>query len=282
MTGHGAATTGRAAGRTGHGGSGVDLEQEVSVARAAAAAAGEGIARLASGARESWDKAEDSPVTLADLEANRRILDTLREAFPDDAILSEETADVRSRLSAERVWIVDPLDGTKEFIAGIPEFAVSIALALRGEPVVGVVLQPLTRECFFAAQGRGAWLGEERLRVSPLAVLADCQVLSSRSEMKRGQLDPYESWFREIRPVGSVALKLALIAAGRGDLWISAAPKSEWDVCAGDLLVREAGGRFETLAEGPRRYNQAQVLLQPMMLAGSPALLQAFRERADS
>lgn len=258
----------------------MDLERELSVARAAAAAAGEVIARHSSGDRESWDKAEDSPVTQADLEANRQILERIREAFPGDSILSEETADAPSRLSAERVWIVDPLDGTKEFIAGIPEFAVSIALALRGNPVIGVIFQPLTRECFFGARGHGAWLDGQRLRISPVARLADCQVLSSRSELERGQMARYQSWFREITPVGSVALKLALIAAGRGDLWISAAPKSEWDVCAGDLLVREAGGSFEELSEGPRRYNQSQVLLQPLMMAGSAALLREFRERA--
>ena len=85
-----------------------------------------------------------------------------------------------------------------------------------------------------------------------------------------------------VRPIGSVALKLALIAAGRGDLWISAAPKNEWDVCAGDLLVREAGGTFVTLAQGERIYNQADTLLQPLMAAGPNQLVAAFRERSKS
>ncbi len=93
-------------------------------------------------------------------------------------------------------------------------------------------------------------------------------------------MEPYVGWFRELRPVGSVALKLAWIAAGRGDLWISAAPKSEWDVCAGDLLVREAGGRFVTLAEGSRAYNQEDVLLRPPMAAGSPVLVEALEKRS--
>ncbi len=93
-------------------------------------------------------------------------------------------------------------------------------------------------------------------------------------------MEPYAGWFRELRPIGSVALKLAWIAAGRGDLWISAAPKSEWDVCAGDLLVREAGGRFGTLAEGSRTYNQKDVLLRPPMAAGSHVLLEAFETRS--
>jgi myo-inositol-1(or 4)-monophosphatase len=255
------------------------LQRELEVARDAALAAGEVIARHAEGDRESWEKAEDNPVTKADLEANGAILEILGAGFPDDAILSEETVDSEKRRRAERVWIVDPLDGTKEFIARIPEFAVSVALAVRGEPVVGVVYQPLDRECFWAARGSGGHRNGERLRVSSARALEQCVLLSSRTEMSRGQVDPYKEWFQEVRPVGSVALKLAWIAAGRGDLWISAAPKNEWDVCAGDLLVREAGGVFLTLEEGPRRYNQADTLLRPLMAAGPPHLVQLLRDQ---
>ncbi len=258
----------------------MDLEREAAAARAAATAAGDVIARFAGGARESRDKGEDSPVTLADLEANRAIESILRAEFPGDAILSEETLDSADRLLAERVWLVDPLDGTKEFIEGIPEFAVSIALTLRGEPVVGVVLQPTTRDCFWGTQGGGAFLGAQPLRVSRAARLADCRMLSSRTELRRGQLDETRGWFREVVPVGSVALKLALVAAGRADFWLSVAPKSEWDVCAGDLLVREAGGRFATLDAGARVYNQAKVLLAPPMAAGSAALVSEFAARS--
>ena len=259
-----------------------ELEVEVEAAREAARAAGEIIARHSESERESWDKAEDSPVTRADLEANEAIRGILADRFPDDAVLSEETRDSPERLNSERLWLIDPLDGTKEFIQGVPEFAVSIGLVLRGEQVVGVVLQPLTRECFWGARGAGAYLGDERIHVARLEQLDQAVVLSSRTEMARGQMDPYKELFKELRPVGSVALKLALIAAGRGDLWISAAPKSEWDVCAGDLLVREAGGRFITLAQGQRTYNQLDVLLRPLMTAGPHELVAAFRERSAS
>ncbi len=259
-----------------------EFEPEVAAAREAARAAGDIIARHCQSDRESWDKAEDSPVTRADLEANDAIGRILHERFPADTVLSEETRDSRERLDAERLWVIDPLDGTKEFIQAIPEFAVSIGFALRGEPVVGVVFQPLTRECFWGARGGGAYLDDDRIRVSRVARLDQAVALSSRTEMGRGQMGPYRELFKELRPVGSVALKLALIAAGRGDLWISAAPKSEWDVCAGDLLVREAGGSFVTLAQGPRIYNQADVLLEPPMAAGPPSLVEAFRERSAS
>jgi myo-inositol-1(or 4)-monophosphatase len=258
----------------------MDLEREAAAARAAATAAGEAIARFAGARPASHEKTPDSPVTAADLAANRAIEAVLRDAFPADPLLSEETRDSPRRLRAERVWIVDPLDGTKEFIEGIPEFAVSIALAVRGEPVVGVVLQPTTRECFWGAAGHGAWLGERRLRVSAATRLEESRALSSRTEMSRGQLARELGWFREVVPVGSVALKLAWVAAARADFWFSVAPKSEWDVCAGDLLVREAGGVFETLGEGPRAYNRPDVRLAPPMAAGPAALVAAFAERS--
>ncbi len=256
-----------------------DYRREAEVAREAALAGGKVVARHSRGERDSWDKAEDSPVTQADLEANEAILGVLRRAFPDDAILSEETRDSPERLDAERVWIIDPLDGTKEFVEGVPQFSVSVALAVRGKPVTGCVYQPLTRDCFWAAAGMGAFLGDEKSRVSGARRLSECKVLSSRTEMKRGQMDPYKDIFAEIEPVGSVALKLAMVSAARGDLWISAAPKSEWDVCAGDLLVREAGGRFITMECGERIYNQENVLLQPLMIAGPKALVEELRAR---
>ena len=258
----------------------LEFERELAAAREAARVAGEIIARHGRSDRESWDKAEDSPVTRADLEANEAIQGVLSKSFPEDAILSEETRDSPGRLDARRLWIIDPLDGTKEFIQAIPEFAVSIGLALEGEPVLGVVYQPLTRECFWGCRGAGAYLDDAPTRISSVGRLDQAVVLSSRTEMSRGQMDPYRELFKQVRPVGSVALKLALVAAGRADFWISAAPKSEWDVCGGDLLVREAGGTFVTLAEGPRHYNQADVLLQPLMAAGPLTLVDAFRERS--
>jgi myo-inositol-1(or 4)-monophosphatase len=94
--------------------------------------------------------------------------------------------------------------------------------------------------------------------------------------MKRGQIESFRALFARVEPVGSVALKLALIAAGRADLWISVAPKHEWDVCAGDLLVREAGGTFRELARGERRYNQADLLLRPPLAAGPAGLVEEF------
>ena len=259
----------------------MSFEREARVACEAAQAGGEVVARhAAANRRAAREKSHDNPVTAADLEANAAICARLLAAFPADALLSEETADRPERLTAERVWIVDPLDGTKEFVEGVPQFAVSVALAYRGRPVAGCVYDPSTSECFWAAEGGGAHLGAAKLAVSRERSLAKCVVLSSRTEMKRGQVDAFRPLVARIEPVGSVALKLAWIAAGRADLWISAAPKSEWDVCAGDLLVREAGGVFAELARGERAYNQRDVLLQPLLAAGPAELVREFARRA--
>ena len=259
----------------------MSFEREAEIAREAAQAGAAVVARHASAQRRAaWDKSEDNPVTAADLEANAAILGVLRAAFPADAVLSEETADAPARLDAERVWIVDPLDGTKEFVENVPQFAVSVALALAGEPVAGCIVDPSTGECFWAWRGFGAYLGERRLSVSAAASLSESVMLSSRTELKRGQVEPFRGLVKRVEPVGSVALKLALVAAGRADVWLSAAPKSEWDVCAGDLLVHEAGGAFVELARGARRYNQRDVLLQPLLAAGPKHLVDELRRRA--
>src|SRR5262249_9974074 len=137
-------------------------------------------------------KGADSPVTRADREANHKIHEILQGAFPTDGWLSEETVDSPARLSRQRVWVVDPMDGTKEFIQKIPEFAVSIALVENGAPVLGVTYNPPTEQLYWAVRGHGAWHGAQRLRVSPCARLAEATILSSRSETKRGEWDSFK------------------------------------------------------------------------------------------
>ena len=259
-------------------------ERELEVALAAARAAGVAVLRYYESDTGFWEKSKDNPLTLADLESDRIIGEHLRAAFPKDAILSEETVDDPSRLANDRVWIVDPVDGTKEFTKRIPEFGVSIALTVGGEPVVGVILNPAANATVWASEGDGCFRDGARVRVSDKARLEDAAVIASRTEISRDQFVPYDGWFAEIRPVGSIAWKLACIASGEGDLNISVAPKNEWDVCAGDVLVREAGGIYVGFDRTTRRYNQPKTLIEAGMCAGSPALVDAFlaRERARS
>jgi myo-inositol-1(or 4)-monophosphatase len=265
-----------------------EFGHELEVALAAASEAAAILMRHFAGPSESWEKSKDNPVTHADLEADRAIGAHLRRAFPEDGMLSEETASKASRPACRRAWIIDPMDGTKEFVARIPEFAVSIALAEEGEPVAGVVLNPAAGVAVLASRGGGAWraswAGGEigpttRVAVSRCSRLSEAVVIASRTEISRGQLEPYAKWFREVRPMGSIAWKLACVASGHGDLNVSLAPKSEWDVCAGDLLVREAGGVYLSFDGARRTYNQPDPRIEEAMAAGPPALVEAFCRR---
>ncbi len=257
----------------------MSYEHELSVALEAAREGGAILNHHYEHGTRSWEKSEDNPVTLADLEADRAIAARLSAAFPGDAILSEETIRDDGRLECPRVWIVDPMDGTKEFTKRIPEFAVSIALTEAGEPVVGVILNPVADVAVWATRGGGAFRNGESASVSPCERLEDAVVIASRTEISRDQFAPYEGWFKELRPVGSIAWKLACIACGDGDLNISVAPKNEWDVCAGDLLVREAGGVYIDFHGATRKYNQPKTLIDTGMGAGRPELLQQFLDR---
>jgi myo-inositol-1(or 4)-monophosphatase len=260
-------------------GSGTTYEHELEVALAAAREAGALLLRHYRAGAEAWEKSEDNPVTVADLESDRAIARRLRDAFPGDGLLSEETVHDPDRTEKPRVWIVDPMDGTKEFTKKIPEFCVSIALAEEGEPVVGVILNPAAGVCVWGRRGGGTFREGERVHVSEPRSLADAVVIASRTEISRNQFAPYQGWFKEIRPVGSIAWKLACIACGDGDLNISVAPKNEWDVCAGDLLVREAGGHYLSFDGATRSYNQRRTLIEAGMAAGAPTLLEQFFER---
>jgi myo-inositol-1(or 4)-monophosphatase len=207
------------------------------------------------------EKSRGNPVTTADFEADRKLKDILHGGFPDYGWLSEETADDGERLQRERVWIVDPLDGTKEFIKGVPEFVVAIALAERGVPVLGVTYNPVKREIFWGGRGIGCYLDGAPVRVTSTAKLADAIVLASRSETARGEWKAFENVVKT-RSIGSVAYKLALVAAGRADATFTMKPKSEWDIASGVALLVAAGGRISDIDGTNLRFNQPSVKLK--------------------
>ena len=138
-------------------------------------------------------KGIDNPVTIADNEADKYLSDFLIGEFPNDGWLSEETVDTEERLSKDRVWIVDPLDGTKEFIEGIPHFSVSIAMVYDGHPVVGVIYNPATDEMFSCQKNKGVYLNGKKVNVSQKTNLLDASITVSRSEVKRKEWEPYLS-----------------------------------------------------------------------------------------
>lgn len=205
-------------------------------------------------------KTPEQPLTEADLAANALLHELLIGARPDYGWLSEETRDHPDRLARKRVWIVDPIDGTRSFIAKVPEFAISVGLVENGVPVLGVVFNPARDELFHAVRGEGAFVSRggavaERLRVSERRFDNDPTMLASRSEIAAGEFDPFRGAWR-IEPAGSTAYKLAGVSAGQGEAFVSRGPKSEWDICAGVLLVTEAGGRATDLHGAAPTFNR--------------------------
>jgi myo-inositol-1(or 4)-monophosphatase len=241
------------------------LTQQLALAKKAARAAGEilrGYWRR--GGYKIGSKGHDNPVTAADLEADRAIKQLLRDPFPAYGWLSEETVDNEDRLKCRRVWIVDPLDGTKEFINGIPEFAVAIALIEDGVPVLGVTYNPIKREMYWSARAAGCHLNTRRVKVTRTRTLKRATVLASRSETARGEWQGFQGMLK-VSPTGSVAYKLAMVAAGQGDATFTRSPKSEWDIASGAALVAEAGGTITDIKGRALRFNQRNVKLEGLV-----------------
>ena len=227
------------------------------------------FARFTPGAVATEYKIGHDPVTEADRAVDAALRQNLlREG---EGWLSEETADNPLRLDKQRVWIVDPLDGTREFVQGLPEFCVSIGYIENGNPVAGGIYNPATQETFLGSIDTGVLYNGKPACVSQRSSLNGALVLASRSEVKRGEWKQFESAAFNIRPMGSVAYKLGLVAAGRADLTFTLVPKNEWDVAAGAALVESAGGWTLKLDNSPLRCNQKDPLISGL-LAGGPFL----------
>ncbi len=231
-------------------------------------------ARFTPGAIEAEYKTGHDPVT----EADRALDAVLRKNLlrPGEGWLSEESADDPTRLQREWVWVVDPLDGTREFVAGIPEFCVSVAMVHRGEPVAGGVFNPATEEVFLGAIDSGLTYNGRPARVSQRDALEGALVLASRSETKRGEWQAFRDAPFRVLPMGSVAYKLARVSAGLADLTFTLVPKHEWDVAGGAALVASGGGFVQTL-DSTLRCNRERPLISGL-IAGGPQLQQELRE----
>jgi myo-inositol-1(or 4)-monophosphatase len=221
------------------------------------------------GAIEAKFKVGDDPVTAADRAVDAVLKKNLLR--PGEGWLSEETVDDFTRLDRQRVWVVDPLDGTREFVQGIPEFCVSIAMVENGVPVAGGICNPATDELILGSRDTGVTYNGKPAQPSQREDLHGALVLASRSEVKRGEWKQFESAEFNIRPMGSVAYKLGLVAAGRADLTFTLVPKNEWDVAAGAALVESGGGWTLKLDQSPLRCNQKDPLISGL-LAGGPFL----------
>lgn len=211
-------------------------------------------------------KAGGDPVTQLDHEVD----DLLRGVLvrPGEGWLSEESADDLKRLACRRVWVVDPLDGTREFVEGIPEYCVSIGLVEEGRAVAGGIHNPATGETILGALGLGVTRNGSRVRTTERAELVGAKVLASRSETRRGEWERMEGNGLQVLPMGSVAYKLALVAAGHADATWTLVPKHEWDVAAGIALVEAAGGAARLCTGLPPQLNRPKPLLDGLIAAG--------------
>jgi myo-inositol-1(or 4)-monophosphatase len=211
-------------------------------------------------------KQGDDPVTEADRAVNHVLQQTLLR--DGEGWFSEETVDDFARLEKERVWIVDPLDGTREFVAGIPEWCISVAMVEKGKAIAGGICNPATQEIFLGSTRSGLTYNGRPCRASERKTLDGAVVLASRSEIKRSEWEKFRGQPFEIRPTGSVAYKLALVSAGLADATWTLCPKHEWDVAAGVALVLAGGGIVRTPNNSPLSFNNKNVLMSGLIACG--------------
>lgn len=246
------------------------LETDARLIRAVITEAGEMAAQLATRGLKGWDKSPNNPVSEADLAVDDLIKRRLCGSRPDYGWLSEETADNPARLECARVWVVDPIDGTRAFLKGRDGWCVSIALVEHGVPVLGALNAPARGLLFTARAGHGATLNGARIQASGATMLDGIRMLAAQ-DMFNPRFWP-EPWpAMQVSSANSIALRLGLVAAGEGDVALALSPKSEWDVAAAQLILEEAGGRLTTQTGAVPRYNQLEPVV-PMLVASAPGL----------
>jgi myo-inositol-1(or 4)-monophosphatase len=221
-----------------------------------------------------WSKSRGEPVTEADLAIDRFLRVTLEKARPDYGWLSEETGKDLTRLNTERMFIVDPIDGTTAFLKQRPHFSISIGIAENGRSMTGAVYNPILDECFSAFAGGGARLNGKPVSVSRCAEVEGCRFVGQRdvfadSKWSTPPLEPWPTMHIESR--SSVAYRMALVAAGQFDAAVILSAKHDWDMAGGDVIVREAGGLVTDKDGRTLTFGRGDAVQRTMVCAG-PAL----------
>jgi myo-inositol-1(or 4)-monophosphatase len=237
--------------------------------------------RLAASLREAGLSVElkdgASPVTNADLAADALLKETLQRARPDYGWLSEETADDRSRLAARRVFVVDPIDGTRAFLAGEPFWTVCVAVVEDGRPLAGVVVAPQLAESYAAAAGAGATLNGQLIRASGAGVLEGCGMIAHPRMFQHEEWP--EPWpAMNVSRRNSTAYRLCLVASGAADATVTFAAKHDWDLAAAEVIATEAGGYVGDHMGRAFVYN-APIPVQPSLVCAAPALAPLILDR---
>jgi 3'(2'), 5'-bisphosphate nucleotidase len=209
-------------------------------------------------------KGKNDPVTAADRAASRFVVDELRKRFPQDGILCEEEKDDLQRLTQSRVWIIDPMDGTKEFISRNGEFSVMIGLAVDGEARLGAIYQPTQKKLYYAGPGTGTFLTHDnvtrQLRVSGETNLSKAVIAISRSHLSPAIATVQNDLgIEQTIQTGSIGLKVGLLCEGKADIYVQGKGTSLWDTCGPEAILREAGGRMTNKNGGRFAYNIEEV-----------------------
>ena len=255
-----------------------DRADDLSLIEQAVRAAGDIARRYYGGSYKRWSKNKGEPVTEADLEIDRYLHDTLLEARPAYGWISEEG---ENRDGAERLFMVDPIDGTTAFLKEKPYFSISVAVIEGGAPVTGVVFNPIKDECFTAQAGDGSRLNGQPLHVSACGAVEGCRILGAKDMFAHAFWSeaPNIPWpAMAVEQRNSVAYRMALVAAGHFDAALVLSAKHDWDMAAGDLIVREAGGSVTTHDGASLHYGSASALQRSMVCAG-PVLHALLLER---
>jgi myo-inositol-1(or 4)-monophosphatase len=232
---------------------------------------------------KTWIKGASSPVSEADIAVNDLLESRLRSAASDYGWLSEESADDADRLAKRRVWIVDPIDGTRNYLAGKEDWCVSVALVEDAAPVIAAVFAPASDEFFFAARGAGTTLNGIVVSATPgtavdFARMAGPKPLVERLKTSTGEI--------AIHPrIGSLALRLCRVADGRLDAAFAGGQSRDWDLAAANLIVQEANGKMTALSGDPILYNRREVTHGVLVAAGRErhaSIVAHFRNRPSS
>lgn len=229
---------------------------------------------------KTWTKGASSPVSEADIAVNDLLEARLRGATRDYGWLSEESADDSTRLSRRLTWVVDPIDGTRNYLGGHDEWCVSVALVEDASPVLAAVFAPVTGEFFFAARGQGTTLNGAAVRAAPGTALDFARVAGPRPMVERLNATGGEI---KLHPrIGSLALRLCRVAHGGLDAAFAGGNSHDWDLAAADLIVQEADGRMSDLSGDPILYNRREVTHGVLVAAGRDrhaSIVAHFRNR---
>ncbi|MEM8635751.1 MAG: 3'(2'),5'-bisphosphate nucleotidase CysQ [Pseudomonadota bacterium] len=251
----------------------IETSIDIKTMRKAAKAAGKlALDYFRSDAVETWDKAPGHPVTEADIEVNALLADKLQSARPEYGWLSEETVDDLSGRGRDRIWVVDPIDGTRAFMRSDPDWCVAIALVERGQAIASAIYAPVFDELYLAQAGKGAFLNDEPISVSDQSKERGMRLITNRSLVEHpGWPEPWPKLTVSDPKPNATLYRMALVASGRWDATLALFRKSDWDLAAGTLLVEEAGGLATTHLGAAFRFNQ-EVPEQMSMVAAGKAL----------